>query len=77
MRRGWATVPDDFPHVAMHLLTDREQLVIQLHYADGWSLRRVAKGVGTYHRSIQRSHNRALQVLRESGGLVLGPIDGE
>lgn len=58
------TATRDFPQVNVDILTDREALVIQLHYADGWSLRRVARGIGVHHRSVQRSHDRALQALR-------------
>ena len=63
---------DDFPNVHMHLLTDREQLILQLHYADGWSLRRVARGVGVHHYAVQKQHNRALQVLHSHGAYCLG-----
>ena len=46
------------------LLTDREHLIIQLHYADGWSLRRIARGIGCTYSSVWRSHQRALMHLR-------------
>jgi DNA-directed RNA polymerase specialized sigma24 family protein len=44
-------------------LTARERLVIQLHYADGWSLREIARGIGAHHKNIERSHAAALRKI--------------
>jgi len=56
------------------LLTDREALIVQLHYADGWSLRRIARGIGVQHSLVRRQHNRALASLRAYCVAEQGPF---
>lgn len=57
------------------LLTDREALIVQLHYADGWSLRRIARGIGCDIASVSRSHACALEHLRACCATEQGPFD--
>ena len=53
------------------VLTDREQLIMQLHYGDGWSLRQIARGLGVTPASVYRSHSSALlHLAAASGGAV-------
>jgi DNA-directed RNA polymerase specialized sigma24 family protein len=59
------------------LLSDREALVIQLHYADGWSLRRIARGIGCHERSVRRAHASALVHLRACCAADEGPFDAQ
>ena len=56
-------------------LTDRETLIIQLHYADGWSLRRIARGIGVDDKSVRRSHTSALLHLRAYSAKDGGPFE--
>lgn len=56
-------------------LTDRELLIIQLHYADGWSLRRIARGIGCDIAGVSRSHQRALTRLRAYCLTNVGPFE--
>ena len=53
------------------VLTPREELVMQLHYAEGWSLRRIARGIGVDSASVTRSHRSALvHLAAATGGAV-------
>ena len=76
-------VPDD-------ILTPREQLIIQLHYSDGWSERRIARGIADIDSpaseeerrylhatevKVWRDHKRALAVLRAYCKTGEGPFD--
>jgi hypothetical protein len=56
----------DFPSVKVDLLTDREALIVQLHYAEGWSLRRISRGIGVNLYVVQKQLHRALCVLDEA-----------
>ena len=66
------TYTHDFPHVDIDILSDREALIIQLHYADGWSLRRIARSVGVNAGTISRQHQKALHVLCGGDAYCLG-----
>jgi DNA-directed RNA polymerase specialized sigma subunit len=57
------------------LLTDREALILQLHYADGWSLRRIARGIGVDHSVVTRQHTAALVYLRACCATSEGPFE--
>jgi hypothetical protein len=56
-------------------LSDREALILQLHYADGWSLRRIARGIGCDHANVTRQHRAALEHLRACCGSDDGPFE--
>ena len=62
------------PSVPADRLTDREALIVQLHYADGWSLRRIARGIGVDHAVVTRQHAAALVVLRGCCTTAQGPF---
>ena len=68
--------PPDFPHVDLSILTDREALILQLHYADGWSLRRISRALadesGTSKSSVSRQHFQALRRLYDAKAYCLG-----
>lgn len=71
------TTNPDFPNVDMSILTDWEQMLIQLSCAEGWSLRRISRALsdltshkrGTSKSSLSRQHYAAARRLYESGGL--------
>jgi len=56
-------------------LTPREELIVQLHYGDGWSLRRIARGIHCDIASVSRSHAAALKHLRACSVTPDGPFD--
>jgi DNA-directed RNA polymerase specialized sigma subunit len=61
---------EDFPHFDLSVLTEREHLVIHLHYGAGWSLRRIARSLGVQPYAVRCSHNAALSKLSRSLGLL-------
>ena len=53
------------------VLTPREELVMQLHYGSGWSLRQIARGLGVDQAGVRRSHDSALMHLVVAAGGVV------
>lgn len=48
-------VPD-----SVKTLTPRERLILQLKYADDWTLADIARGIGVSRPAVARSHVTAL-----------------
>ena len=59
------------------VLTPREELVMQLRYGAGWSLARIARGIGVAPAGVCRSHESALRHLVVAAGGVAFDDDPE
>jgi DNA-directed RNA polymerase specialized sigma subunit len=44
-------------------LTNRERLVMQLRYADGWTFEDMAKGIGVASATVRKSHLAAIRKM--------------
>lgn len=44
-------------------LTNRERLVMQLRYADGWTFEDIAKGIGVASATVRKSHLAAIRKM--------------
>ena len=66
------TYTHDFPHVDFDILNDRQAAILQLHYADGWKLRRIARAFECDESTIRYHHKRALWLLRSRDVYCLG-----
>jgi DNA-directed RNA polymerase specialized sigma subunit len=45
---------------ARHMLTDRQLLVLILHYQHDWTFTSIARAIGTSRQSVSRSHVAAV-----------------
>jgi DNA-binding NarL/FixJ family response regulator len=54
---------DGFYGLPLHVLTDRQRVIVQLHYSDGWTLTRIARTFAISKQCVSRQHAAALRKM--------------
>ncbi len=54
----------DLGALPLHVISDREAMILHFHYVEGWTLTRIAAALHVNHQNTSRSHVSALSKIR-------------
>ena len=62
--RGLTSADDPVYDLPLHVLTDRQRVIVQLRYCEGWTFTRIAAALHSSKQSINRSNAAASRKMK-------------